>query len=262
MAINQKIWKTRQTVSVLEGAYLLSGLEPLPASADIAPAAAHVLEEILRFARDGKHFTSHQGQPNAPGDPVSGLLVSVNISFLGECRRVIENGDPPRPKVFQHFTMERGECRAVAEALGLTPEFLVEERAQEAPEQKRAPLSLETPEGTTWQGIRLVIRNTGHTEILEVSGPAGRIGNFMPEEIGFRGRGTRESILWGWLKKFAEYGGEIPTVNEPDYMKADVSRLRGALRGLFPGIEGDPIPWRARAWEPAFSISLSEYHDE
>ncbi len=252
----KQIWKTRSKVTVWDAAHLLNDMEPPPPSADLAPAAEEVLREILHLAKEHVLFSSFLEQA---GQYNGGW-------FLTACDCVLFDGEPIQHEFFTHYTMERGECRAVAEALGLAPEFLEPERdTPDAPEQKRAPLSLETPEGTTWRDIRLVIRNNEYTEVLEVKGPGGHLGNYKPEVLGFGGH-SGPGKLWKLLGLFARAGGTIePQKYSAEYnFKPRVSRLRGALQKLFPYIEGNPIPWRAkeRAWETAFSISLGEYHDE
>jgi hypothetical protein len=60
-------------------------------------------------------------------------------------------------------------------------------------------ISIETPTGTTWGAIGLVIRNNGLTEILEVNGPGGFKSNYNPAELGLCGHQGRGGVLWTFL---------------------------------------------------------------
>jgi hypothetical protein len=126
-------------------------------------------------------------------------------------------------------------------------------------ETNAGPFQFETPEGTTWRSIRLVIKNNDLTEWLEVNGPEAPLGNYKPEDIGFRGH-SGPGQKWTLLKQFAEMNGTIDT-RGIEAIKPAVYRLRRALRELFPGIEGDPIPWRKNSWRTAFHIEASKNTD-
>lgn len=129
-------------------------------------------------------------------------------------------------------------------------------------EADKGTLKFEVAEGTTWRGIRLVIRNNDHTEILEVNAPNRQLGNYRPEEIGFRGS-SGLGITWTLLTQFAETNGTLAPKGVK-YIKPTVSRLRKVLKGLFPGIDGDPIPWSKseKSWRTAFHIELIRYEEE
>lgn len=124
-------------------------------------------------------------------------------------------------------------------------------------------LVVATPPGTEWKDLRIVIRNNDLTEVLEINGPGGHIGNYDPAELGFKGyRGLGKR--WTLFKLLAQRGGDIGSVESVSETKPTIAALRKLMRDVFPGIGGDPLPWQreARGWEAAFKIELSQYIED
>ena len=283
------VWRTCESFTVLEVAYLLADIEPEPVYEPMPPAAIAALKGILRFVRYGKAaaFLDRHALKSKPFH---------SVSFLDACERVLDKAERIQPgffrrcewltypaeealyagaplyaELFNQYTIERQECSEVARDMSVQPEFLEtdDDAAKMNADSVNGILSFTTPAGTKWSDIRCIIRNNGYSEMLEIQGPGGQK-NYNPWELGFREQGkskSRDKIsggkLWNSFVDFAKGCGEVQGNKHWSPQKHDVSRLRKLLGQIFPDIEGRPISdYKNGCWKAAFHIELSVYTEE
>ena len=99
-----------------------------------------------------------------------------------------------------------------------------------------------------WSEVFLTVRNDTY---FEVKYPRG-MENLSREQAGF----TPDE--WALLRIFAKRWEELKPSNIPK-VKMKVSRLRKALKRLFPDTKGNPIIYKRSAYKTAFTIRLGEY---
>lgn len=104
----------------------------------------------------------------------------------------------------------------------------------EAENAKRKPVTINVPQGTTWEQIQIRIANDQRVEITYPDSP---MEPWKPEEIGF----ANKRLLWPLFKQLATRSGKLkPQDFKP--LKANISNIRTLLKELFPTIsDGTPI---------------------
>jgi hypothetical protein len=108
-------------------------------------------------------------------------------------------------------------------------------------EKKPKQKIISTPPKTQWHQIhfRIVNRND-----IEVKTPD-KTELYQADDLGFT------FVIWDLFERFAAEDAEYIASN-----KHDISRLRGLLKKVFPGVEGDPIPLeKGKGYKAEFHIT-------
>jgi hypothetical protein len=181
-------------------------------------------------------------------DKICLLYGSTAFSFL------IFNGIKSRLKTF----LETKQCSASQE---LGP----------ALEEERPVAKVRTfrcPKGSEWEDINLIF-NPGGIIRIEVKGIREER-TFAECGLSDRRSDEKTSLLLSLLIELSKNGGKIEGkhikdryLNRPqqDRLKANIKRLRKALRELFVRIDGDPIPCKNSVYEAKFKTIIREEPD-
>lgn len=125
-----------------------------------------------------------------------------------------------------------------------------------------------TPKGTEWEDIRLIF-NPGGLIRIEVKGIREER-TFAECGLSDRRSGDKTSLLLSLLIELSKNDGKIEGKRVLDRylnklqqtrLKANIKRLRKALRELFVRIEGDPIPCKNSVYEAKFKTIVRERPD-
>jgi hypothetical protein len=232
------IWKKQELFTITEAAYVLADIEPGLPSAELPPAAVLTLKRILSVFREGGLRAVWDRH----------AMEQYNAGWLRQaCDGVLSGNEPINNDFFSRYTLTRDEVFSLAD--------------EPPPDSGEKPgaLSVNVPGAVNWRDLELTIRDNEYSEVLEIKGPGGFMLNCKPSEYGLKGR-----KLWAMFKIFADGNGVVAPAKVIDNVKPTVSRLRKALKSMFPDLPGDPIPWspRERAWKTAFPVSASIYSEE
>lgn len=131
------------------------------------------------------------------------------------------------------------------------PEYQPQATPLNAKTQNHDIFPIETPPGTTWNKLFLTVRNY---EITEIRHPGGTV-NKRHTEMGLTERGAGKTGTVAMLYfMLAWNGGESNPIATTKDIKPTMHRLRKQLRALFPGIDGEPLPYIKGQWEAAFNL--------
>lgn len=178
-----------------------------------------------------------------------------NFEQNGVTLEQYKRGMPPLPQEYQDCFWERFDLPPDEEGSELLVQrflnFFYEKsevnKHREAFRHK-SPQAVPFSDVKNWGQVTLTIQND---TIFEVKYPGG-FNNLSKEDAGFT------PYEWELLRILAKEYGEIKP-SDIDDLKMKVSRLRSALKRLFPNIKDDPIPYQKPGYKTAFTIRFGKY---
>jgi hypothetical protein len=179
----------------------------------------------------------------------------TDLERRGITLETYKEGKAPLPKEYQDCVWEKFDFSPDEEGSELLVQrflnFFYEKsevnKHREAFRHK-SPQAVPFSDVKNWGRVTLTIQND---TIFEVKYPGG-FNNLSKEDAGFT------PYEWELLRILAKEYGKIKPSNIDD-LKMKVSRLRSALRRLFPNIKDDPIPYQKPGYKTAFTIRFGKY---
>ncbi len=116
---------------------------------------------------------------------------------------------------------------------------------------KPVPVTIPVPKGTTWEQVTIRIANPNRYEITV---PGKKMEPWTTEQLGL----ARSPALTDLFEKYWKGTiNELPS--KESWVKQNISRLRTIFKGLFPDIDGDPLPRKQNKYTTSFNLSMFDH---